>query len=350
MIEIGRIGIGVPEGAPLDERGLIQVPASLVPSFRFLTARQNGVLNNFLIETWGGVGDYVCAEPAMRYAFENFKGVELSLASRCPELFQHLPFKEVFDLRQRMPNYADYFSFRTLHGADQSLQGEFIAHFQTQVVDYHSLNMWRCQMPIENRAVYLEPSLEDCKAVAQIMGSKRSYVVIHPGRTWQSRTMPKDWWDLVISALIAQGKTVVVIGADALVNADTGTVDVNAEGCIDLRNKLKVMESVALMQNARVVLTNDSAPLHMAVSGSAWVGFVSTVKHPDLLTHWRETNKEDLEWGWRMKNFSRGGMWQIVNGGPHNIEDIVLHTVPDEVLRSWLPDPLEVAMWTATKM
>ena len=76
---------------------LVVLPARMVPSFNVKEAFDRKVERKFLINTWGGLGDQVCAEPAIRYALKAFPQCEISLASRQPDLFTHLQFKEVFD-------------------------------------------------------------------------------------------------------------------------------------------------------------------------------------------------------------------------------------------------------------
>ena len=51
------------------------LPAFNIPSFNVQRAFEAGVKRKFLINTWGGLGDQICAEPAMRFAFKDRKSV-----------------------------------------------------------------------------------------------------------------------------------------------------------------------------------------------------------------------------------------------------------------------------------
>ena len=126
-------------------------------------------------------------------------------------------------------------------------------------------------------------------------------VVVHAGKHWPSKTFPKDWWDAVLAELKSRGFIPILIGADA--DDNRSTVDVDPTGCLDLRNKTSLTESIWLTQQTKVLLTNDSSPLHMAVTGDAWIGFVATCKHPDYIKHWRNG-----QWSWRMENL---GSWGV---------------------------------------
>lgn len=325
---------------PLDKNGTMVVPAMEIPSFRTLVAVESKTDKNLLLCTGGGLGDIICAEPVFRYALRTFKELDISLATPQPHLFRHLSFKKVFDERKEKANFDDFYIFRSMPG-HENLQAEFLPHIWMHCVDFISIIMFRAQLPNLEKQIILKPNEIEFEKAALI--NPETDVAIHAGMTWQSRTFPKWWWDDVLSYIISRGKRPVLIGADSA--SDRGTVDVSAEGCLDLRNRLSVMESVAVLQTVRVLLTNDSSPIHMAASGDAWIGVVSTARHPDYITHWRNGG----EWGWRQKNFSLGGGWNTYDLCPTNAKSISIDKVDPEALLSWLPQPAEFAEWGVEK-
>lgn len=328
----------------LDPSAFALVPNPLLPSFRTAYAVQTGVEKRLLIKTWGGLGDQICAEPTIRFALKTFKDCEVSLASERPELFRHLSFKDVFDLREVQPHWGRYLTFDTIRPPGD-LVWEFMSHMLVNCVDYPALCAFRCQLPVKDREVRLEPTDADVQFAAdRLPGDLLSNAVaIHAGRHWQSKTFPKEWWDEVITELIRNDATPVLIGANT--DDNRSTVDVETVGCIDLRNKLSVMQSVALLQRVQVLLTNDSAPLHMAATGRAFIGFIATCKHPDYIMHWRNG-----EWGWRMENLGLGGIWEVLDYCPNKENNVEAENVGDELLRSWLPNPKDFARWAVQKL
>ena len=319
------------------------IPSILLPSFRTAYAIQQGVEKNILIVTWGGLGDQICAEPTLRFALETFKGCDVSLASECPDLFSHLNFKEVFDLKRCQPNWDKYFPFHTIR-PPTDLAWEFYSHMITHCVDFPSLCAFRCQLPVKMREVQLHPSTRakmEAETILLETGFSGPRIAIHAGRHWQSKTFPKEFWNRTISRLIASGITPILVGGDT--DDNRGTVDIDPDQCADLRNKLSTMQSVALLQNVDVLLTNDSAPLHMAATGKAWLGFVATCKHPDYIMHWRQG-----EWAWRQQNFGKGGIWEILDYCPNKEGQISVEDVGDHLLK-WLPDAFEFAEWAIEK-
>lgn len=333
----------VTQAEKLDPTGRVFLPAMMVPSFRSSLAIERGVERNILMKTWGGLGDQICAEPTLRYALKSFKECKVSLASEQPSLFSHLPFERVFNLKKEQPIWEDYFTFDTIYPTTH-LQWEFMSHMLVNCVDYPSLCAFRCQLPVAEREVQLKVYDHEVRDfVRNILYSwGRKAVVVHPGRHWQSKTFPKQWWDAVLSELIGQGKKPILIGADT--DDNRGTVDVNKEGCVELRNHITVKECIWLLQNTHCLLTNDSSPLHMAASGSGWIGYVATCKHPDMITHWRNG-----QWGWRMQNFGKGGIWDLVDYCPNKKQELSAESVPEEKLLEWLPDPEEFAVWGAQR-
>jgi len=322
---------------PLDIDGKLVIPAMHLPDYRKLVAAEKGVEKRIMIQVRGGIGDYICAEPAIRFACERFNG-EVYLATITPEFFRHLPIAKSFDPSKEMPIWQDYLNFHTLFVGDE-IGSHFFTHMYSHVIDYHTLAMWRIQLSNKDRCVKLCPTEGEMALAKEAI--QPSDILIHPGRTWETRTFPKEWWDGVTDEIKKNGCRPVIIGAESVNGC--GTIDVNNDGCLDLRGKLSLMESVAVTQVASVVLTNDSAPLHMAATGNAWIGYISTVKPPDLLLHYRNGG----ELGWRMQNHSTGWLCQDIDYTPTNPEKIDFRIGNVE---KWLPNPMDYARWAVEKI
>lgn len=316
----------------------IQMPITLIPAARTTIAAQAGVERNILIRTWGGLGDQVCAEPAIRYAMKHFKDCNFTLASEKPDLFQHLKFERVFDLNYEQPLWDKYLMFTSIHDPSH-ISWQFFSHMLTHCVDYCSINMFRLQMPIADREVQLGPKDPPAYIGTDLIGP---VVLVHAGRHWQTKTFPPKFWNAVLKELIKEGVSPILIGANT--DDNRGTVDVDPTGCVDLRNKTNLNDLMWLCKAADVVLTNDSSPLHIAAAGNAHIGFIATCKHPDYITHYRKG-----VFGWRMKNFGKGGIWDYQNYCPNATQTLEVDKIDPKILESWLPDPKEFAQWAVEK-
>lgn len=322
-----------------------KMPGFLIPVIRTMIACEKGVNKNILITTWGGIGDQICAEPTIRYAIEEFNDCKITLASELPELYRHLKFHSIYNLKDERPIIEDYLVFDTIpqQRADQTLMSQFISHMLTNCVDFPSLSAFRCQLPISRREVKLDPKKPDNLELLDLASNRRNLVAIHAGKHWQSKTFPVEWWNAVIDSLISCGLTPVLVGKTA--HEDQGFVDTKNTGCIDLRDKTTLMETVWILKQLSVLICNDSSPLHMAVAGDAFIGFIASVKHPDMITHWRKG-----EWGWRMKNFGNGGLWEDYTVCPNTKEDIILDKCSAQRIAKILPDPEIFGPWARSRV
>lgn len=208
----------------------------------------------------------------------------------------------------------------------------------TNCVDFPSLCALRFQLPIADKNIILNPSTP-----TKIIETTSRDVWVHAGKHWPSKTFPKDWWDAVLKHLINANARPILLGADS--DDNRGTVDVDTANCLDLRNQLSITETVYYLQKAKVLLTNDSSPLHMAASGNAWIGFIATCKHPDYIKHWRNG-----QWSWRMENLGLGGIWDVLDYCPNKENLITVDSVEESMLRSWLPEPETFAKWALDKL
>lgn len=310
---------------------MVDMPAKQIPALKYGIALDKGIKQIMMI-THGGLGDQVCAEPALRYAFKLFKGYEICLLTSFPELFTHLPFRSIYS-KDDTKFLIDH-EWLVLHtnAPDGNVVRDFITHNYTQVVDFSTLCAFHRQIPIKDRTV---------KLVGCDVDYKEFDIVIHPGRHWKSKTFPKHWWNHMIEEIKDSfpGRRIAIIGKD--VSPEIGTVDVVVpNGFMDLRNKLSLKELVTVLQTAKTVLTNDSAPLHIAASGDAHIYFIASCKEAEYLMHWRTG-----EFGWRMKNLEMDGLWNHQDSAPIRKESLTIEHMSDQLMEMLLPHPLTVVSW-----
>lgn len=308
------------------------IEPSELPYIRVVNAIANKVNGKLLFVVSGGLGDRVCAEPTLRYATDLAPkwGYTVSLACDTPELFRHLKFEKVIDMKGELPTTFQYMVFYTYPPTGLPLQ--FMNPNFMHCVDAASMMALRQQLPPESRQIFLFPQEpKDGNLMREILGPKT--VVIHPGKTWATRTFPAQFWNAVIHSVRTAWLTPVLVG--------NSTVDVNPEGCLDLRGKTSLMDFAWICKNASRVVTNDSSPLHLAASGSAKIAFIASSRRPDLLLHTRQRKV-----GWRMKDFSVRPLWEEFDSFPNTIEQRSLAEMP---VSTWneldLPSPVRILNW-----
>lgn len=311
--------------------GLFTTSDDNIPNAKVLAALQRGVAKNLLFCVGGGIGDQLCAEPTLRYALKHFTDCKISIYARHPELFLHLPFDQVFKVGEDEPDVSKFLTLLTYQKPD-SFSSQFFTACVMHCVDYCSLSALRIQLPIADRQIQ-SPSIFNLDLKMLLGSDIENPVFIHAGKTWPSRTPPAEWWNKVVAEILVFGGTPVFIGTMK------ETVDVKRCG-VDLRDQLHVHQTLSLLKSAPVLLTNDSAPLHMAAIGDAFIGFLATAKHPDFITHWRRKG-----FGWRMKNFTGGNVHDLYSFCPNRGDTLELYELPEGTMEKWLPLPSQIGFW-----
>lgn len=133
----------------------------------------------------------------------------------------------------------------------------------------------RCTMP------RLYPSEVHRKRVRELLSKgdpgERPYVTMAPASVWFTKQWPESKWIALIKAL-PQDVQVYLIGGPGDHDLAQRIIGFAGRG-VDLTRDLKLLESAALMEGARMNYVNDSAPLHIASAMNAPVTavFCSTV-------------------------------------------------------------------------
>ncbi len=90
-------------------------------------------------------------------------------------------------------------------------------------------------------------------------------ISIAPGSVWQTKRWSESKYIQLINKLINLKYTVLLIGGDAdkMICSNIEST-VNSHHLINLCGKLSILQSAAAIMRSKVVVTNDSAPMHIA--------------------------------------------------------------------------------------
>lgn len=117
--------------------------------------------------------------------------------------------------------------------------------------------------------------------VDEFSSDKENYIVMAPSSVWFTKKWPKEKWVELANLLVQRGFFIYMIGApnestyiEEIIN------NIASKEVKNLSGKMNLLESAALMKNARRVFVNDSAPLHLASAMNAKTTaiFCSTIK------------------------------------------------------------------------
>jgi ADP-heptose:LPS heptosyltransferase len=96
---------------------------------------------------------------------------------------------------------------------------------------------------------------------------KEKYFVVAPASVWFTKAWSKHKYQELVKELSLKGKVYLIGGPDDKVLCDE--VMDSSSNVENLCGKLNLLDSAALMKNAKRVFVNDSAPLHLASSVNA---------------------------------------------------------------------------------
>lgn len=125
----------------------------------------------------------------------------------------------------------------------------------------------------------LYPSPADYQKVEEYKTTP--YICIAPASVWFTKQFPKEKWVEFLNAIPSHIK-VYLLGAQSdapLCDEIINTVANTHASCINLAGQLSLLQTTALMRDAVMNYTNDSAPLHLAssINAPARAMFCSTV-------------------------------------------------------------------------
>jgi lipopolysaccharide heptosyltransferase I len=121
--------------------------------------------------------------------------------------------------------------------------------------------------PVEFNLGVNDDAAERVKALFAECGISGDYIVVNPGARWESKLWPAERFGAVAKQLAAcTGLPVVVTGAASEAAIAKAVCNASGNMAISLAGKTGLKELVAVLAGARIVITNDSGPMHIAAA------------------------------------------------------------------------------------
>ena len=257
---------------------------------------------NIYISVSGGLGDQACAEPAIRFMKKMYPDDNIIVATHFPRLFMHLNNVEIIEHgKANLQPDTPYYITETLPDP-HTLQWAIVSHLLCHPVDYSSIALMHRTLPNQEKIIKLKFDESELQAVKDLIDDDlKNLILVHPGMHWESKSFPTEYWNELINKLSEKYK-VCIIGkdTDGDVPADDAVHDgyyiAGARGvsdipcpkdCYDLRNQLTLGELIALISQAKILISNDSAPIHIAGAFDNYIIVLPSCKHPDHILPYR---------------------------------------------------------------
>ncbi len=123
----------------------------------------------------------------------------------------------------------------------------------------------------KNELPQLYPSAEDVQVVDSVLdgfGLKENHIITAaPGTIWNTKRWPADRFATMCKQLSSKCSAVLLIGGkeDSALCEDIAGMS-NAKNVFTVAGKLSLLQSAELIKRSRVLISNDSAPMHIAVA------------------------------------------------------------------------------------
>ena len=297
--------------------------------------------DKIVVSVDGGLGDHITAEPAIRYLIEKvYPGGDVQITCNVPRVFSHLPVPVHQHGAPNAPLESDGYRKLFAFPRDGAIT-QAICFLVSHISNYHAAAMMYRELPLLDRTIRVGVDESDRAELARVLGGieTHSLVLVHPGKSWQSKTFPREWWQATIDALAADGKRVCLLGkrASSMAHDQTGLVEVDLpSGGVDLRDRLSLGALFALLEAAPVLLSNDTSLIQMAGAFDNWIVLIASCKHPDFVLPYRNGSPY----------YKASALYKRLV-----IDDLPFEPVRDHALRvdvpvldwtPYLPDPLDV--------
>lgn len=296
---------------------------------------------NIFIWALGGIGDMVATEPTIRYIREKvYPNSDIYLMSLHPYLYDHI---ENLSISKDYPDKEldAVFEINT-HPIPGNKFGEFVPYNFTHCADWAALSSLGRQLTDKEKEYQLTYTDEHLEESSKICNNLKDLVLVHPGFGWPTKTFPVEWWQKLVDDLDVLGLKVGIIGKEENKQHSCLPIVCPKNG-VDFRNKLSVKGLIALISKAKILISNDSAPIHIAGAFNNYIILIPTCKHPDYVLPIRNGDKyykaaaiykkliEDDNYvkatdlcGWQAKEFIDG---HTIDEYIPNVEDVIKQTL-----------------------
>ena len=119
---------------------------------------------------------------------------------------------------------------------------------------------------------HLYPNMMQIEKTARY--KKMQYITISPASKWYSKQLPAEKWILLIKELEKNYKIYLLGSPEDKTLCESIRLEAESPRTFNLAGKLSLLESAALMKDAVMNYTNDSAPVHLASAMNAPVTVV----------------------------------------------------------------------------
>lgn len=299
----------------------------------------------FFVIASGGLGNQIATLPTIHELLFLYPKAHIGIRTAYTEAFLHLESQ-----------YGERVRVARIENTEEAAraEGELLEHkykfarvistvgpqldtMQMTSVDYHSCIVLGRQL--HNRRIHFPASDYGANKIPD------NCVVIHAGRNgWKSKDPGTAWYQAVLDGVKTRGLPVALIGKrDFKIHGEGyGSVDlVGAD--FDLQD-LPLEKTAGVIRDGAFLLTNDSAPVHIAGGFDNHIGLLTIAKHPSLVFPHRP-GLHHMDHAFTAPKGANA--WELSPPKPFYRPDEIRKSVPDWQEGMQWPEAADVATYIA---
>jgi hypothetical protein len=197
------------------------------------------------------VGDTLCSIPTIRHLSKVYNK-NIHVFTYQPELLKNYPYITL----------SDNYNIEEGDMLIESFMVNKLVHTRTDIRQLHAINSGFQLYPDEMQIDFYPDEYQ------KIENLPDRYVVLHPVKSWSSRSWEKKRWQDLINKLNDLNIPVVLIGKDS---SEVGTYliqkpvyELDIKLGLNLINKIDIHQTWHILNKAEIIVTMDSGILHLA--------------------------------------------------------------------------------------
>ena len=239
------------------------------------------------------MGDVLCSTPTIRKISQIY-GSKVVVVSKHNYLFKNSPYISKIipfeDFREE-DHSLEYDVHKTFfHLGKKDPLGIEFKHAICDIRQFHAKDLGFMLSSNDLSCDYFPENFTSCMEKIDL---PEKYVVIHPSKTWDSRTWPKDQWQKLVDALNEEGIYVVSIGKNSSEFGwksiqDKPIFDLDIKIGIDLTNRTTLDQLWHIISLSECVVTMDSGVLHLAGTTDSEIIQLGSSINPEFRAPYRK--------------------------------------------------------------
>jgi len=202
------------------------------------------------------IGDTLCAIPTIRH-LNKIYNKKIHVFTYQPELFKNYPYIILSESHE--PKETDFFI--------ETFRIDQFVHTKTDIRQLHAISSNFQLKPEELNIEFYADKYKD-------INLPNNYIVIHPSKTWPSRSWEKFRWQQLVDKLNKLNIPIVIIGKEEV--GEGGTYNIkkpiyNIKNGINLTNKLDIHQTWHVLNKSNMIVTMDSGILHLAGTTDSYI-------------------------------------------------------------------------------